>query len=145
MGKILIVYASMTGNTQSMAKYIAEGVKEAGYPVEVKDAVMTNVEELPKYDGILIGAYSWDGVPDEILDIYDGLAEIDLKGKKAAVFGSGDSMYDEFCIAVDEVAKQLQKCGANVVLEGLKVELAPEGDDIERCKEFGRQFVQTLK
>lgn len=145
MEKVIIVYASMSGNTEVMADLIAEGIKETGWEVELKDANFVRAEDLLLYDGILLGAYSYDGLPDEILDIYDELAFIDLKGKKAAAFGSGDKMYEVFGIAVDQLIEQLQNSGADVVLEGLKVELTPTGKDIERCKEFGREFINKLR
>jgi flavodoxin I len=144
MKKIIVAYASMSGNTELMARYITEGIKESNYEVCLKDALQINVEDLSDYAGIVLGTYSWDGIPDEFLDIYDGIENLDLTGKKAAVFGSGDTMYLEYCIAVDEAIMQLKKSGAEIVLEGLKVELTPIGDDIERCIEFGRQFVKIL-
>ena len=66
--------------------------------------------------------------------------EIDLTGKKAAAFGSGDSGYDHFCGAVDLLIEKLQERGAEVVMEGLKVEMSPSDEDIEKCKEFGRKL-----
>src|SRR5512140_2039325 len=38
MGKILIVYASRTGETQAIAELIAEGARMAGRQVEVRNA-----------------------------------------------------------------------------------------------------------
>jgi len=35
--------------------------------------------------------------------------------------------------------------GANVVLEGLKVDLIPEGEDEERCLKFGKDFAEKVK
>lgn len=145
MGKVMIVYATSSGNTKIMANYIAEGIKEEGYEVVIIDALAANPKELVNYDGFLLGSYSWDGLPDEILDIYDELPFLDLSGKKTAAFGSGDPMYDVFCIAVDQIIEQLNECGAEVVMEGLKVELTPGGSDIDKCIEFGRKFAWKLK
>ncbi|MDP4086679.1 MAG: flavodoxin [Bacillota bacterium] len=145
MKTIIIAYASMSGNTEKMADYIAEGIREEGYEVELKSSLRTSVKDLLKYEGILLGAYSWGGVPDEFIGLYNELAEVDLNGKKAAAFGSGDSKYrNHFGIAVNLINEKLQERGAEVILEGLKMNLAPEGNDIERCKDFGRQFVKKL-
>lgn len=36
MVKVLVLYDSKTGNTEKMAKAVAEGIKEAGNEVDVK-------------------------------------------------------------------------------------------------------------
>ena len=51
MSRIIIVFASMTGNTEEMADAIAEGLKEAGIEPVVKNVIDTNAEEITHYDG----------------------------------------------------------------------------------------------
>lgn len=80
--------------------------------------------------------------PDEFLDFYDEMDQLNFAGSKATVFGSCDSFYPEFGAAVDTLMNKLQECGADVVLEGLKVELDPVGEDVERCKLFGKDFLK---
>ena len=58
--------------------------------------LMQNVpEDLLEYEGILIGTHTWDDgeIPDEFMVFYEELDQFDLSGKKAGVFGSGDSFY----------------------------------------------------
>jgi len=52
------------------------------------------------------------------------MSKISLEGKKAAVFGPGDSgsYPDTFCQAVDILEDTLNKCGAKIVVEGFKVD-----------------------
>ncbi len=94
----------MSGNTEMMAEAVVKGIQEAGEEVEVID-VMNGVfaKDLLEYDGIILGSYTWgDGeLPDDLFEFYEEMDEIDLKGKKAAVFGSGDTGYNHFCAAVD--------------------------------------------
>jgi flavodoxin I len=145
---MIMVYASMTGNTEEMANAIAEGIRESGGDLEIKDIFDNpSASMLEKYDGILLGAYTWgDGdLPDEFLDFYDELDQIDLSGKKAVIFGSGDTLYDQFCGAVDILIDKLKERGAEIVLEGLKVDTNPAPEDIEECKQLGSKFVQFIK
>ncbi|MDF2645699.1 MAG: flavodoxin [Paenibacillus sp.] len=146
MSKIIIVFASMTGNTEEMADAIAEGLKEEGIEPVVKNVIDTNAEEITHYDGILLGSYTWgDGdLADDFLDFYDEMDDIQLDGKKAAVFGSCDSSYSEYGAAVDTLVTKLKELGAEVTLEGLKIELSPSKDDKALCRQFGKQFVQSL-
>ena len=68
MTRIVLIYASMTGNTEIMAEAVVKGIQEAGEEAEVID-VMNGVfaKDLLEYDGILLGSYTWgDGeLPDE--------------------------------------------------------------------------------
>lgn len=75
MSKIIMVFASMTGNTKEMADLIAEGVREEEIALEVVEVLDANASDLQEYDGILLGAYTWgDGdLPDEFLDFYDDM------------------------------------------------------------------------
>lgn len=145
LGKILIAYASLTGNTEEIAELIAEGVRQAGHEAELKASYDCNAADLPEYDGFLLGVYTWgDGeLPDEFLDFYEELDELDLSGKKTAVFGSGDTSYEQFCGAVDLVEEKVKERGAFVIQESLKIEFSPLEDEKENCRAYGRQFAQA--
>src|SRR5690625_23046 len=94
MARILIVYASMSGCTEEMTDLIAQGIRAYGIDVDIHDVFDTEAAELADYDGILLGSHTWDdGLPDEYLDFYEEMDELDLTGKNAAVFGSCDSTY----------------------------------------------------
>jgi flavodoxin I len=110
----------------------------------VKRGIPENIDFIQDYEGILLGAYTWgDGdLPDEFLDFYDNMDDLDLYGKKAAVFGSCDSSYPAYGAAVDTLNDKLKALGAEVVLEGLKIELTPSTDEKEVCKNFGEQMAK---
>lgn len=143
-GNCLIVYASMTGNTEEIATLIGEGIRQAGAAVEVKDILEADVSDLQKYDQFLLGAYTWgDGdLPDEFLDFYEEMDALDLTGKKAAAFGSCDSSYEHWGGAVDQIIEKLTELGADIVLEGLKIDMAPTTEEKEQCIQYGRSFVE---
>lgn len=147
LGKCVMIFASMSGNTEEMADHIAGAIRETGNEIEVID-IMTTPEAfiLEEYDGIILGAYTWgDGeLPDDFLDFYDEMEEIHLTGKKAAVFGSCDSAYPKYGAAVDILEEKLRERGAEVVMEGLKIELTPEDEDVEKCLQFGAEFIKHL-
>jgi flavodoxin I len=140
----LIVYASMTGNTEEIACHIGKGIEEAGLTVVLKDILEIDVEELRNYDAILLGAYTWgDGdLPDEFLDFYHEMDSLNLTGKAAAAFGSCDSSYEHWGRAVEILTEKLVELGADVVLDGLKIDLVPTTAEIEQCIVFGKLFVE---
>jgi flavodoxin I len=63
MTKIVLIFASMSGNTEMMAEAVVKGIQEAGEEVKVID-VMNGVfaKDLLDYDGILLGSYTWGEV-----------------------------------------------------------------------------------
>lgn len=147
MNNILLIFASMSGNTEAVADEIVNGIKRAGGSVNVLDLIeVESASILLEYDAFLLGAYTWgDGeLPDEFLDFYNEMNDLDLNGKMAAAFGSGDTSYPQFCKAVDLIEERLRERGAKVVQEGLKIELAPTDEEIEKCQKFGEQFVQMV-
>ncbi|MBR3379205.1 MAG: flavodoxin domain-containing protein, partial [Bacillus sp. (in: Bacteria)] len=91
----------------------------------------------------LLGAYTWgDGdLPDDFIDLYEEMEELDLTGKAFAVFGSGDTSYEHFCGAVDLIEEKVKELGGDIVLPSIKIELNPEGNEEEELISFGRQFV----
>ncbi len=105
-----------------------------------------NAAELGRYDGVLLGAYTWgDGeLPDEFLDFYEEMDDIELRGRSAAAFGSCDSCYPAYGAAVDLLADKLKEAGADIVLPGLKVELSPSAEDSETCARFGSEFAKLV-
>ncbi|MBB3110690.1 flavodoxin I [Paenibacillus phyllosphaerae] len=146
MANIIIVFASMTGNTEEMADAIAAGVREAGIEPKVVDVLDAKAADLADYDGILLGAYTWgDGeLPDEFLDYYAEMDALDLSGRKSAVFGSADSGYTQYGVAVDILLAKLAERGSENVLEGMKIELNPSEKEKEELRTFGRTFVSHL-
>ena len=56
MRNVLIVYLSLAGHTQTLAEYIAEGVRIAGCDAEVKKlSEIKNAKDLEGYDGYIFG------------------------------------------------------------------------------------------
>jgi flavodoxin I len=146
MSNIIIVFASMSGNTEEMAETIADGMRETGARPVVKNVMDTSGSELSKYEGIVLGAYTWgDGdLPDEFEDFYEEMDDLDLSGCKSAVFGSADSSYEHFGKAVDTLEEKLAELGAEKVLNGFKVELNPSKEEKAALVEFGKTFAAAI-
>jgi multimeric flavodoxin WrbA len=108
--KVLILYYSGGGNTQRMAKAIAEAMKSSAMSVTIEDVVKFDISSLPNYDSIVFGsptyfsnvAWQVKKVIDESIVHYRGG---ELKGKVAGIFTSaGTSRDGKDCLKVLEVA-----------------------------------------
>ncbi|XOQ15256.1 MAG: flavodoxin [Shouchella clausii] len=146
--RVLIVFASMSGNTEDMAELIKAELATNGVEMDMEEMDGYNASELLNYDGVLIGSYTWgDGdLPYEAEDFAEELAELDLTGVIAAVFGSGDRVYPAFCEAVHTFESILKNGGATVTAKGLEIEFDPNTDE-ERaaCRSFANTFLTALK
>jgi len=136
----------MTGNTEEIANILSEELE--GFDVQLFQMYNMDASKITDFDGILLGSYTWgDGeLPDEAQDFYDQMDDLDLSGKIVGCFGSGDTVYDQFCVAVDQLQEKAKERGATVVEEGLKIELAPDDDQkIEMIRSFAKKFYALLE
>ncbi len=92
MKPIGIFYGSSTGNT----KKIAENIKNNLEPglVDIYDVKYVKISDVEKYENIILGSSTWgEGILQVDFErfLYDILKFANLKGKKIAIFGTGDS------------------------------------------------------
>ena len=85
-----IVYASMTGNTEEIADIVAKKLEELGHTVDVDECTTVDAADFEDADICIVATYTYgDGeLPDEIVDFYEDLADLDLSGKIFGVVGS---------------------------------------------------------
>ena len=134
--KTAVIYWSGTGNTEMMAKAIAEGAGAELFPVADFSGSMAD------YDKVAFGC---PAMGDEILEedefepFFAGI-EGDLSGKSIALFGSYDWGDGQWMRDWTERAKA---AGADVFGgEGLIVNNTPDDEALEKCKAFGADFVK---
>ncbi|MFC3928431.1 flavodoxin [Streptococcus caprae] len=133
-----IVYASMTGNTEEIADIVANKLQELGHTVEIDECTSVDAADFEDADLAVIASYTYgDGdLPDEIVDFYEDLKDLDLSGKVYGVVGSGDTFYDYFCKTVDDFEEAFFMTGATKGADSVKVDLAAEDEDIEKLEAF---------
>lgn len=142
-----IVYASMTGNTEEIADIVAEAFEDLELEVEIDECTQVDAADFEKADICVVATYTYgDGdLPDEIVDFYEDLQEIDLSGKIFGVCGSGDTFYDDFCKSVDDFEAVFTQIGAKKGADSVKVDLAAEEDDIQRLEEFAKKLATAAE
>jgi flavodoxin short chain len=133
MSKAILIYGSTTGNTETLAEHVSKGMQSSGVGVTVKRVEEASVREMRDYDAIVLGCSTWgDGeLQDDFIPFYEAMRNIDLKTKRAAVFGPGDSGYPQFCKAVELLGERLKACGADIVMEPMKIDGGVESQTAE--------------
>jgi len=147
MATAMIVFASLTGNTEECTGVIEEALEDLGVDVEVVDCMQADPEDFLAVDICLVGTYTYGNdanLPDEIVDFYEELAEIDLTGKVFGTYGSGDTFYEKFCKSVDDFTEQFKRVGAIEGAQSVKVDLDPNKEDVEKLKTFAKALVDKV-
>ena len=116
MKKTAIIYSFNTRKSKNVAGKIIEAFGKS--KIDIVNAEELTQDIIQKYDNLIISAPTWfDGeLPNYWDEFVPDLEEMDLKGKKVAVFGLGDQKgYPEnFCDAVGILAGIFEECGAKV-------------------------------
>lgn len=144
MATAKIIYASMTGNNEEIAEIVEEALQEQQIDVTVEEVSQAEADDFLNYDINIVCTYTYgdDGdIPDEAVDFYEDLKEVDLTGKVFGVCGSGDTFYDGFCTAVIDFDRVFSQVGAIRGSEMVKIDLAAEADDITRLENFVAEIV----
>lgn len=149
MPRVLIVYASLTGNTRMGAQILADEFKNLDADVEVVESYVADPYDFEDYDICVVGTYTYGtdaNLPDEIVDFYEELEDIDLSEKIYGAFGSGDTFYvGKFCLCVDDFEKQFEKTGATKGAESVKYNLDPDEEATANLKAFAKELIEKFE
>lgn len=116
MKKIGIFYGSTTGTTKDVAERLAKLLNVAAE--DVHDVAEAAPSDVAPYDLLVLGTSTWGSgeLQDSWQDYIAGMEELDLRGRKIAIFGCGDeSMSSTFCDAVGTLHDRLKDTGAEFV------------------------------
>jgi flavodoxin short chain len=139
--KLLIVYWSGTGNTETMAKQVAKGAEENGAEVTLKTAGgatpdMVKAAEVLAFGCPAMGAEILEET--EMEPLISALTEAEVGGKALGLFGSydwGDGQW------MRDWSDRMKGLGANIAGEGLITQLIPDETACTNCYELGKRLV----
>ena len=136
-----IVYYSASGNTEKMAKLIAEGISEEGKSVDLVNVSNASSNIFDDEDIVILGC---PAMGDEVLEENEFepfLEEISskLSGKKVALFGSygwGDGQW------MRDWQERMESLGCTLIDDGLIIQYEPE-DNSSECIELGKTIAKA--
>ncbi len=140
MSKIAVVYWSGTGNTETMAVAVADGVKEKGAEAVVLTASEFDSSMIDSFDAIAFGCPSMGSEEleeSEFAPMFEA-CEANLSGKKIALFGSYGWGDGEWMRTWEENCKN---DGAELACDFVICNDAPDDDAIAECKALGAALV----
>lgn len=139
MRKIAVVYWSGTGNTEAMAKKVAEGAKEAGSQVEIFASHQFTPNLMDDFDAIAFGCPSMGEEELEETEFEPMFTSCHpkLNGKKLALFGSYGWGDGEWMESWEALCKEK---GGILATESVICVEDPDSEAEAACQELGRSL-----
>ena len=152
MPRVLVVYHSRTGRTESMAEAIASAIEDEGVEVVRKKIADANPDEMLGVDGVVLGSPTYYGtMAAEVKKFLDDSVRFHgkLDGKVGGAFASAGSTGQETTVLS--------------ILEGLLIHgMVVQGDftgahygatsvgqtrdvDAKQCRRFGQRYARLVK
>jgi flavodoxin len=146
MGKILVVYYSMTGRTQRMAEYVAEGVRFSDYEAFIKrTSEIETADELNGYDGYMFASPTYHQDMAGPMKTFLFLARAaDLEGKLAGAFGSYTHSGDAPAMVFDTMRYVFKMRPFHLGAFNLLEAKVGTQEGMRACHDYGRTFGEEL-
>ena len=140
MPKVLVVYCSMTGNTQAAAEAVAEGAQAAGAQVTLKSGTDAQPEDLLGCDAVALGSYdAFSYMGGGLKDFFD-----------RAFYPTQGQVTDKPCVAflthggggraIGSIESIAQSFKLKQIAEPVLIQGRPEGKGIDELAALGAKL-----
>ena len=143
MAKVLIVYASRTGETEKIGNLIAEGIRFAGHEAQVISAKDIQKESaLQGYDALVCGSATYHG------DMMQGMKTLLFLAEKAGLEGKVGGAFGAFGWsgeAPDRIyGTMLNIFKMKMTSAPLRLKSSSLGGGIQMAQDYGREIAKLL-
>lgn len=152
MKRVLIAQFSVTGKAETMAQFIAEGIRFSGSVAVIKNLLdIKDVSELSGYDGYIFGSPTFSiDLPQPVKNFMSLIQKANLEGKMGGAFGSyrHDASYKHDSFAPAIIFEMIQKQNKMAPFElgplNLQEDVVETRDGMKACQDYGRVFGEKL-
>lgn len=144
--KAVIVFDTMWGSTDKMARAIGEGIASQGVEVKLLKLRATDntniVTEITDAKAVIVGSPTLNnGMFPSLGSFLTYIGGLRPKGKTWCFFGS----FGWGGGAVRGMIKMAKEVGFDVMEPGLELKWVPTAEELKKCFEFGQQIAQKIK
>ena len=149
-----IIYYSRSGNTEKMAKFVLEGIKEEGEEGIIKRVEDTSLSDLLQWEEIIVGSPTYYGLlAGPLKDFFDKSVKFHgkLEGKVGGAFASSANIGGGNETTILSILKIM-------LIHGMIIQGTSEGDHYgpvsigepdkrveSQCKALGRRVAKLVK
>lgn len=142
MSEIKVVYWSGTGNTQTMAEAVAEGIKKAGSGVKVSEVTEVSPKDLTGDKVVALGcpAMGSEVLEEDLFEPFMEELEKNLAGKMVGLFGAygwGDGEW------MREWEERIRSQGGKLICESVTSNEEPDDHVLQKCRELGEKLAKA--
>lgn len=144
--QICIITGSTLGGAEYVGDHLSDVLQQQDYQTRVENrAELADVID-EKIWLIVTSTHGAGELPDNLRPFIWQIAreKTDLSQLRFAVVGLGNSDYDTFCFAVDEVEKTLLEQGAQQVCTSLRIDVLTEFDHEQCAEDWLPNFLNAL-
>ncbi len=146
MKRVLVAYFSLTGKTEKMAEFIAEGVRFAGHQAVVKKmSDIKTAEALAGYDGYIFGS------PTYYRDLAEPAKTFLFLGRKAGLNGKLGGSFGAYShdgsapkIILDTLEHVFNMGTSRLGSLNLTEAVIDTTDGMRACQAYGKDFGEQL-
>jgi anaerobic nitric oxide reductase flavorubredoxin len=144
--KVVVVFDTMWGSTDKMARAIADGVASQGVEVKLLKLRCTDntdvVTEIVDAKVVLVGSPTLNnGMFPSMGSFLTYIGGLKPRGKLWGFFGS----YGWGGGAVRGMVKMAKEAGFDVIEPSVEFKWVPTAEELKKCFEFGQQIAQKIK
>lgn len=115
MKKAIVIYDTIYGNTEKVAKALASGMQEQGVQVDTVPVQKVEINKLKEYDLLAIGGPTHAfGISKPVKDFLQKMKNAEIKGKKAFIFDTRLRIRIAGS-AAKKIEKELKKLQMNII------------------------------
>lgn len=146
MKKVLVAYLSIAGRTQTLAEFIAEGLRIAGCDAEVKKVSEIKTEkDLEGYDGYVCGCPTYHRDMPQPMKTFLFLAnKANLEGKVGGTFGSYTHSGDAPKIIFDTLEYVFKMKVVNLGSLNVREAVVDAPEYLKACHDYGRTIGNSI-
>jgi len=96
---VCLIFGTDTGTTEEIGDKICAEFANVGCAVEMINVTDVSLDQLNKYDFIIMGIPTWDfgQIQSDWEEFWEDISEVDFSGKEVALYGLGDQFgYGDF-------------------------------------------------
>jgi len=144
--KALVIYDTMWGSTETMARVLAETITSEGIEVKLHNLTHSDksdiVKEVLDARALLVGSPTLNnGMFPSVAEFLCYLKGLKPKGKIGMAFGSHGWAGG----GVKAIEQELSLSGIEVLESNLAFKFAPDEDEIKKCVDFGKTIAGKVK